>query len=138
MRLLIAHKVVHKSIYPSHSTTKVNKAPPQPYVRFLQSWILLALLFTFLFSVSNVVVHWITPYLPQAIPNEQNTQLSRTHSTFNSVWMPKYASCLSLRVEHSQNLEKVLPLLQDYLNTHQHSQQMLPLCIIQNRTQTAI
>ena len=138
MRLLTAHKVAHKSVYSSHKTTKINKVPPQPYVRFLQSWILLALLFTFLFSVSNVVVHWITPYLPQAMPAEQNTQLNRTNATFNAVLMPKYASCLSLRVEHSQSVEKVLPLLQDYLNTHQHSQQILPLCIIQNKTQTAI
>lgn len=138
MRLLIAHKTVYKSMYPSHASAKVNKAPSQPYVRFLQSWILLALLFTFLFSVSNVLVHWITPYLPQAIPSEQSTQLNRTTSTLNSVLMPKYASCLSLQVEHSQHLEKFLPLLQDYLNAHRHAQQMLPLCIIQNKTQTAI
>ena len=139
MRLLSAHKVTHKSVYPSHSA--VNKIPQitaQPYIRFLQSWILLALLFTFLFSVSNVVVHWITPYLPQASSNEQSTRLNRTHTHLDTVLMPQYANCISVSVEFSQNLEKVLPLLQNYPQMQQHSPQILPLCIIPNRTQTAI
>ncbi|MDD2816327.1 MAG: hypothetical protein PHP00_11430 [Thiotrichaceae bacterium] len=136
MRLLTAHKAAHKSVYSSQSAA--GKITQQPYIRFLQSWILLALLFTFLFSVSNVVVHWITPYLPQATPNEQNAQINRTHVSVDPVLIPHHAACIPLNVEYSQQLDKVLPLLQMYINTQQNSKQMSPLCIIPNKTQTAI
>ncbi|MEN9848722.1 MAG: hypothetical protein RL368_1462 [Pseudomonadota bacterium] len=136
MRLLTAHKIVRK--YPSHTMTKTPKIMSQPYVRFLQSWILLALLFTFLFSVSNVMVYWITPYLPLTTSNEQNVQVNHTHTNFNAVLMPQYASCIPLNVELSQNLDKILPLLQIYINAYQKPEQMYPLCIIPNKTQTVI
>jgi hypothetical protein len=136
MRLLTAHKATHKSVYSSQSSA--SKITQQPYIRFLQSWILLALLFTFLFSVSNIMVHWITPYLPQATPNEQSAQINRTHTTLNTVLIPHHAGCIPLNVEYSQTLDKLLPLLQLYINTQPNSKQMLPLCIIPNKTQTAI
>lgn len=137
MRLLSAHKVIHKSVY-HRAVNKATQTAPQPYVRFLQSWILLALLFTFLFSVSNVVVHWITPYLPQATSNEQSTQLNRTHTHLNTVLMPQYASCIAFTVEFPQNLEQGLPLLQNTPKVQPSAPQMLPLCIIPNKTLTAI
>jgi len=138
MRLLTAHKVVHKSVYHSQTTAKTPKTMPQPYVRFLQSWILLALLFTFLFSVSNVMVNWITPYLPLATPHEQNASINRTNASLDAVPRPHYASCIPLAVELSQNIDTVLPLLQTYINAHQTPSQMLPFCIIPSKTQTAI
>lgn len=108
-------------------------------IHFLKNWALLLLLFTFLFSFSNLMVHWITPYLPQIASSEASTTLNRTQSRLDSkTATTRYAACLAWQIEMTQNLDEVLPLIQTFLQQPSGDATDLPLCVIPNKTQTVI